>query len=128
MIEAQIVKEDFTPWRVFFGDMKASVNLILYPILFADLFLKLVLHHVMTCFLKSLPKVLTLPAAVIAFIPYYALKLCLRLMLVVAAAILLVPALLLMSLASALKIVFSLALGLSLKPQLEEGPCSLVFT
>lgn len=125
-IEVEIAKEYFTPWRVFFGDLKATVNLIVCPFLVADLFLKLVLHHAMTFFLKSLPRVLTIPAAVIGFIPYYALKLCLRLMLVVVPAILLVPALLLTSFASGLKIGFSSVLGLSLKPQLEEGTSSLV--
>jgi hypothetical protein len=69
--------------------------------------------------LEHLPKALTMPTAVIGFIPYYLLKFALTLTLFVAQATLLVSALLLTAVGSGIKIGVSSALGLSYKPQLD---------
>jgi hypothetical protein len=45
ILELDAEQEGFTPWREFFGDMKSTVNWVLFPFLYSDLVVELALRN-----------------------------------------------------------------------------------
>lgn len=119
ILELDAEQEGFTHWREFFGDMKAAVSWTLFPFLYSDLILGFALRNAKIWCLENLPQVLTMPAAVVGYIPYYAVKYALILATNIVQATLVVTALLLTAIGSGIKIGLSAAFGFSYKPQLD---------
>ena len=119
ILELDAEQEGFTHWREFYGDIKAAVSWTLYPFLYSELIMGFALRNLKMWCLENLPQVLTTSAAVLGFIPYYALNYALSLTTNIVKATLLVTALLLTAMGSGIKIGLSAAFGVSYKPQID---------
>ncbi len=119
ILELDAEQEGFTHWREFYGDIKAAVSWTLYPFLYSELIMGFALRNLKMWCLENLPQVLTTPAVVLGFIPYYALNYTLSLTTNIVKATLLVTALLLTAMGSGIKIGLSAAFGVSYKPQID---------
>ena len=110
-------QESFTHKREFFGDMKAATNWVLFPFFYSDLVMGFALRNTSHWCLEHLPKALTLPIAIVGFIPYHALKYALNLSLLLVKTCLLVSTLLLTAFISGMKIGMCSAFGISYSPE-----------